>query len=251
VTDTWLTLCYYATLAASLAAGVLALTGRARPWRPLGALALAAASVQALLMILTLGRPLLSGAYETLAALIFCLNCLALLPCGNQESSRRLSGLVWLGSAALSSVFLLASRKLYPDWYMYEYLWTRLFFSLRSLAMAGMLYGALAALASCTRGLDQEARKGLLARSRNFLLLSTSVYLAGELAGFTWRLNWLGDYWSWNRNFLESTLYFLLATAALHLPPRWAADIRIRAGVQAAPGLLIIVMMLLHLLPEA
>lgn len=250
MTDTWLTLSYFATLAATLAAGAAALSGDARPWRLAGILALAAATAQAALLTLALGRPPLSGPYETVAALSWHLCILALLPCANGETSRRLAGLTWLAAALLLSIFILAPRKLFPDWYMYGYIWTRLFFCLRCAALAGFLYGSLAALASLRPGSAPINGRSLLYRSRNLLLLSTSVYLAGELAGFTWRLNWLGDYWSWNRNFLESTMYFLLVTAALHLPPRWAADARRKAICQAAPGLLIVVLLVIHLLPE-
>ena len=68
------------------------------------------------------------------------------------------------------------------------------------------LYAAFAALASL--GMRPEGRTTLLRWSRNFLLLGTAVFLAGEFSGFTWRMQWMGDYWCWNANFLEATLFF-------------------------------------------
>ena len=241
---------YYACLLATLAAGVIAGWGPAawRRWAgwPLFLLALA----QAALATSTLARPPLVGGYESVVMFTLWLSALALVPCGNPQAQRRLAGCCWWASFAVQAlVLLLVKRALTPDWYMYQYLWTRLFFTLRLAAVSVFLYAALAALASL--GALPKARTALLRWSRNFLLLGTAVFLAGEFSGFTWRMRWMGDYWCWNANFLESTLYFLLVTAAAHLPPTWAAKPRLRAVALAIPGLLMICMYMNFLLREA
>lgn len=247
--DTWLSLLYYLALAASLMGGLLALRAPAGPSKALAGTVLAASLAHLGLMVYLLGRPALSGAYESLTLLSAVLVVLSLWPLADGRQS--LAAVSWLVAGLLLAIPLAVSRKLYPDWFMYQYGWTRAFFSLRFCAIAIMLHAALAALVSRGGRLAPETRQALLIRSRNCLMLGTAVFLAGEFSGFTWRLHWLGDYWSWSRNFLESTMYFLLATAAVHLPPRWSTDPGRRALAQAAPGVVMLAMILLRLLTEA
>lgn len=257
MTETWLTITFYLALAGNLAGGLWAWRSQAGPPRVLAWAVLAPNLAHAGLMAWLLGRPPLSGAYESLTLMSLVLAALALWPLARRRGQNGLAPVCWpapvcwLAAALLLALTLAASRRLYPDWFMYEFGWTRAFFLLRFGAVGVMLYAACVALASLGRGEGAAARQALLIRSRNCLLLGTAVFLAGEFSGFTWRLAWLGDYWSWSRNFLESTMYFLLATAAVHLPPRWSADLRRRALAQAAPGLVMAALILLRLLPEA
>lgn len=239
---------YYACLLATLAAGALAWFGLGKWWRWAGWLVLALALAQAVLATIILHRPPLAGTYESAVLFLLWLGVLALIPCGNAEAHRRLAGLSWWAGAAFMALFLVASNRFYPDWYMYKYIWSRLFFSLRMASMSIFLYASLAALASL--GTAPEVRTTLLRWSRNFLLVGTAVFLAGEFSGFTWRMQWMGDYWCWNANFMEATLFFLLVTAAVHLPPVWAAKPRLRAAAQAVPGLLMSVLFMTHMLLE-
>ncbi|MCF8033103.1 MAG: hypothetical protein K9K66_16215 [Desulfarculaceae bacterium] len=240
---------YYACLAVFAGAALWAWLAAPRAWRPAGWFLLALALAQALAASLVLGRPPLAGTYETAILLLLWLSALALLPCGDPEAQRRLAAWCWSCGAVLLALLLLPNgQRLYPDWYMYQYIWSRLFFSLRVASLALFLYAALAALASW--GAVAVQRAALLRWSRNFLLVGTAVFLAGEFSGFTWRMQWLGDYWCWNANFLEATLYFLLVTAAAHLPPAWAAKPRLRATAQAIPGLLMTGLFMTHMLME-
>ena len=240
---------YHAGLAMAAGAALLARLGPPWAWRAAGWALAALALAQVVAMALVLGRPPLAGAYETTALLLFWLCALALLPCGSPEARRRLGLWNWGCAAVLLALALLGGRQLYPDWYMYEHLWSRLFFSLRVASLALFLHAALAALASL--GSEPADRGNLLRWSRNFLLVGTAVFLAGEFSGFTWRLLWLGDYWCWNANFLEATMFFLLVTGAAHLPPAWAARPRWRATALALPGLISAALFLTHMLMES
>ncbi|MCB2191510.1 MAG: hypothetical protein KQI62_08095 [Deltaproteobacteria bacterium] len=241
---------YYACLGLTLVAGFLAWFAKGNWWRVAGWLVLALAVVQVVLATAVLVRPPLVGGYESAAMFALWLCLLAVIPCGNRQAQQRLSALCWFACfVVMVLVFLLVNRIFTPNWYMYQHIWTQLFFTLRLAGVSVFLYAALAALASL--GAAPDARTTLLRWSRNFLLLGTAVFLAGEFSGFTWRMQWMGDYWCWNANFLESTLYFLLVTAAVHLPPAWAAKPRMRAAALALPGLLMIGMYLNFLLREA
>ncbi len=248
--ETWLALSFHAAWAANLLAAGLGLANRPGLARGAGWLALACCLSHALALVAVLGRPPLSGPYETAVLVALTLDALAVLPLATAGAQTAVAWRCCMTAGLVLALFAFLPRRLFPDWYMYNYFWTRMFFLCRVAAVAGMLYGSLAALAFWGRGLDRHAQEQALARSRNLLLLCTALYLAGELAGFTWRLHWLGDYWSWSRNFLEATLFFLLVTAALHLPPRWAAKPLYRARAQAAPGLIMLILMCIHLLPE-
>lgn len=89
-----------------------------------------------------------------------------------------------------------------------------------------------------------------MTRSRRFLILGTALFLVGEASGFYWCLIWLGDYWCWSRNFLESTMIFLLASAALHLPPKLAIRPRVLRVAYSLPGFLAMTVYLVHLITE-
>lgn len=242
----WFDALYYASLATSLAAGFLAWRGLG-PWRSAGWLAGAICALQALVLGLHLGRPPLSGAWEAFAMQALWLNLMALWPTGNREADRSLGAWTWTVAGLFLAIFLFMERKLYPDWFNYEYFWTRAFFLLRNASLSFFVFAACAALAGLRRFITPAGRSLLLLWARNFLLLGTAVFLAGEFCGFTWRLRWLGDYWSWSRNFLEATLVFLLVTAALHLPPRWAARPGVRTFALAAPGIITAGLTLIHL----
>ncbi len=242
----WFDALYYASLATSLAAGFLAWRGLG-PWRSAGWLAGAICALQALVLGLHLGRPPLSGAWEAFAMQALWLNLMALWPTGNREADRSLGAWTWTAAGLFLAVFLALERKLYPDWFNYEYFWARAFFLLRNASLSFLVFAACAALAGTRRGITPAGRNLLLLWARNFLLLGTAVFLAGEFCGFTWRLQWLGDYWSWSRNFLEATLVFLLVTAALHLPPRWAARPGARTLALAVPGAITAGLTLIHL----
>lgn len=239
---------YYACLATTLIAGVVAWFAPGKWWRWVGWLVLVLALGQAVVAAIILNRPPLAGTYEGAMMFTLWLSVLALIPCGDVEAQRRLAALCWWAGSAFMALFLVVSNRFYPDWYMYKFIWSRLFFSLRMVSIAVFLYAAFAALASL--GSAPGMRTNLLRWSRNFLLLGTAVFLAGEFSGFTWRMQWMGDYWCWNANFLEATLFFLLVTAAVHLPPSWAAKPRIRATAQAVPGLLMSVLFITFMLLE-
>ena len=81
--------------------------------------------------------------------------------------------------------------------------------------------------------------------------MGTSLLKVGEVSGFYWCLMWLGDYWRWSRNFLESTMIFLLASAALHLPPKLAVRPQALRVAYSLPGLLAMTAFLVHLITES
>ncbi|MEW5914211.1 MAG: hypothetical protein AB1814_16770 [Thermodesulfobacteriota bacterium] len=197
------------------------------------------------------GRPPLGGALESLGYMALVLATLAFGSQFGPGANRPLVALAWGAVVLLLFILVWVPRRVNPDWFIYHYTWNRAFFMCRLLAMPLLFYSALIALAWPGRDGDGEMRRLLITRSRRFLLLGTAVFLLGEVSGFYWCLSWRGDYWLWNRNFLESTMIFLLASAALHLPPKLAANPRALRLAYGPPGLLGMGAFLVHQVTES
>jgi hypothetical protein len=155
----------------------------------------------------------------------------------------------WVAAANLILLLFALTRPKVPglDYYMYSYLWTLGFFFLRNLALGFLLFAALAFLASLA---NQEQRQALAWRGRNYLLIGCALFLAGEMSGSYWALNWMGDFWLWGRGFLMSTLMFLSAMFAFHLPAGLGGRPRLAAALGALPGVLVMVITIVAQLVE-
>ncbi|MFH1153868.1 MAG: hypothetical protein V1793_08630 [Pseudomonadota bacterium] len=197
------------------------------------------------------GRPPLSGAFESLSFMALMLTLLAIIPQPDPTSGPLLTCMIWVSVAVLLIILAWIPRQLNPDWFLYQYFWTRSFFLCRLTALVLLLYSSLIALSWPHAGQENGARNLMIHRSRRYLLTGTAVFLVGEMSGFYWCLVWRGDYWLWNRNFLESTMIFLLANAALHLPPRLAAFPKVLRVAYGLPGLMAMIVYLIHQITEA
>lgn len=243
---------FWSFMAFSALSSVLAYLNKEPLFRISAAVALSCGVALAVTISLHIGRPPLSGAYESITIMSLVLTFLAW-----RARSCRISGDLMLpalgfGAAALiMSLLIWAPRQVNPDWFVYQYGWSRAFFLCRNTAMGFLLFSALASLAWPKGELAPARRSRFAARSRRMLLMGTALFLVGEVCGFYWCLTWRGDYWLWNRNFLESTMIFLLASAALHLPPSLAAKTRYLRIAYSVPGLLAAGAYLVHQITEA
>ncbi|MCB2187334.1 MAG: hypothetical protein KQJ78_13005 [Deltaproteobacteria bacterium] len=217
-----------AALAALLARG-------ARPWAWAAGTGAALAGWLALAVgSWHLGRPPLAGLGETLPAMAGCLALLGLSVLRRREEAL-LAQLLWGSVAGLLLLDLILPFPPPLDWFLFDSPWVQAFFLCRPGAVVLFWAAALAAIAAgLARG--GPAAGGMFGHARRWLVAGSAVFLCGEFAGFYWCYLWLGDYWRWGRNFLASLALFLLATLALHLPPRWAAHPVTRAACQALPG---------------
>lgn len=242
---------YWGFLGTAVAAAILA------AWRPgRAARAVAWASVACGLVMVggvwaQTGRPPLAGAFESLGFMALVLAVLAVVSQQSRSARPLLGAVVWGAAALLLAILALVPRQVNPDWFLYHYFWNRSFFLCRITAMPLLFFSSLIALAWPGAPQENEQRRYMIVQSRRFLILGTAFFLVGEVSGFYWCLNWRGDYWLWNRNFLESTMIFLLASAALHLPPRLAASPRATRIAYSLPGLLAMGAYLIHQVTEA
>jgi hypothetical protein len=197
------------------------------------------------------GRPPLSGPLESLASLALAMAILGWAAQLGPAANPLLAARAWTAAALGLAILVWVPRQVNPDWVLYQYAWPRAFFLCRLASLSLLLSASLAAWSWEGGAAGPQGRRVWLGRSRRLLLSGTAVFLLGEVSGFYWCFAWLGDYWLWNRNFLESTLIFLAATAALHLPARLAARpgaLRLAYGL---PGLLAVTAYLVHQITEA
>ncbi len=244
----FLEVAYFAALVLSIAAaasGWMRLK-RLTPW--LGLAALTSIFLTLVLLYAKTKRPPVAGAIEPMMFMAFILGLLGMLRSGGALKTVRLDRLVWTAVSLLLSLLLFADRTPYPAWFMYDYTWARCFFLLRRASVAVILFSGLTAGGSLLPAVDEAAARCARKRAVNHLVAGTGLFLAGEFCGFTWALNWLGDYWRWGRNFLEATTVFLGITVVLHLPVRWSSNPRARAWAIAIAGCFPAILYAAHLL---
>lgn len=181
-------------------------------------------------------RPPLYGLFETMVTVSCAVGLCGLFGRGTD------AGRLWPWSAGSILVLLLVAlpqpKEPGLDFFMYGDLFTVGFFFLRNLALGFLVYAALAFLSSLFNG---DQRQALAWRGRNYLLVGSALFLAGEMSGSYWALNWMGDFWLWGRGFLMSTLMFLCAMFAFHLPAGLATRPRLAAALGALPGAVVLV----------
>jgi len=250
MSETYLFWPYLGALAAALPAAFLAWTGRVRATRWTGLVGTGFCAVCVGLIIYLTDRPPLFGLLESLISIAFLLG----LAAWRSERTINLKGLLskrfWTLIALILLSLLFLPRRLNPDFYMYDYPWTILFFVFRLTAVAVLLSASVYYLAALEAKNSPDLRGFLFQQGRTFLILGGAFFLAGEFSGSVWSLNWLGDFWRWSRGFFESTAMFLLISAAFHLPAKWSVSTTVRAVFGAAPGLLILGLTIIHQLME-
>lgn len=240
-----LALAYYAALVFNLSALVLLALSKRQAGLWLFRVGVAALAVACVIICWQAWRPPLYGLFETMVTVACVAGLCGLFSRGADAE------ILWPWVAGLILILLLIAlpRPKAPglDFFMYGNLSTLGFFSLRNLAMGFLIYAALAFFSSL---FNVGQRQSLTWRGRNYLLVGSALFLAGEMSGSYWALNWMGDFWLWGRGFLMSTLMFLCAMFAFHLPAGMAGRPRLAAALGALPGAVVLVSTIVAQLTE-
>ncbi len=231
-----LALAYSTGLLANLAALVLVALSKRRAGLWLFRTGVAVLAAALLILSWQAWRPPLYGLFETMLTVAFMAGLCGLFGRGNDAD--RLWP--WVSGLILALLLIALPRPKTPglDFFMYGNLFTLGFFFLRNLALGLLVYAALAFVSSL---FNQDERQALTWRGRNYLLVGSALFLAGEMSGSYWALNWMGDFWLWGRGFLMSTLMFLCAMFAFHLPAGLGGRPRLAAALGALPGAVVLV----------
>ncbi|MEW5912497.1 MAG: hypothetical protein AB1814_08070 [Thermodesulfobacteriota bacterium] len=233
----------WAALAAYAGALALSLAGR-RWWALVLSLAGVLAGAALLGLLIWYGRrPPLRGPLEGIGEIVFLLGGLAAWDWLRGGTGARAAQWTWAACLALLAVQLLLTRSMIPDSFMFDYPALLLFFQLRLAAIALLLHASSRHLAALGGG---RLAGGQLTPGRLLILAGLCAFLGSEFSGAYWSFCWTGEFWHWNRGFLESSALFLVMALPLHLPPRWGARAGLACAAGVLPGVVIAGVTILH-----
>jgi hypothetical protein len=139
---------------------------------------------------------------------------------------------LWCEILIILGISLLLPKVPATTGYDYGYIYKVLFHMLRPVSMAIMLISTAYFIQFILQR-EQNERTSMLAHmGRNYLLLSTVTFLLGEYVGIVWCQRGWGDFWTWNQDFLQSTIIIVYLMLAFHIPVkgRRAEDLRALIG---------------------
>ena len=142
---------------------------------------------------------------------------------------------VWIEVLFLFGITLIFPKEASSYRHDNTFLWVLLFHGLREIALGTGLFAVAHFLFFRLKKDRNALEKRILHQGRNFLLLTTVLFLCSEYAGMIWCQKGWGDFWHWNGTFFQSTLIILGLMLAFHIPgnSRRADDIRSLLGSAA------------------
>ena len=168
--------------------------------------------------------------FESFLLLTFILGALGLLFSKPEESLPNIRMWVWIEVLVILSVTLLCPNKPSLVQYNNSYIFMALFHWLRIISCAMMLFSSTHFIQfRIQEKIQSPSAKYHLKQGRNFLLLSTIIFLGSEYAGSIWSLNGWGDFWRWNEGFYQSTLIIICLMLVFHIPGKSSQSEKIKA----------------------
>ncbi|WP_462324192.1 hypothetical protein [Desulfoplanes sp.] len=207
--------------------------------------------VLVLLLVWTMQRLPLFGAFEALTYTAFIIGLLELFPDASNSGSERRALITGVGTTLLLLPLVFRSDIMpQPNFFVYSSPLVACFFFCRLTALGIFADAAICYMTAVTAGDHIAVRTQDEARGRNFLLLGSVVFLVSEFAGSMWCYAGWGDSWHWSGNFFRSTMFFLLIMLGLHLPAKWKLHARLTSMVGSFTCLFIVVCVLVRQLME-
>jgi len=177
--------------------------------------------------------------FESFLFMTFILGCILLF----HTSSENRMGL-WLSIEILILICIsfFFPHEPAPSNYNYEFFYVIIFHVLRYISLALMLYSSAYYVEFIVKRERDERTRALSHLGRNFLLLSSVLFLSSEYVGIVWcQMGW-GDFWMWGVTFFQSTFIVLYLMLAFHIPGKgkYAEDIKVIFG--GLTGLVVLVL---------
>lgn len=168
--------------------------------------------------------------FESFLLLTFILGTLGLLFSEPEESLLNIRMWVWIKVLVILSVALLCPNESSPVQYNSSYIFMALFHGFRIISCAVMLFSSTHFIQfRIEEKIQSPSAKYHLKQGRNFLLLSTIIFLGSEYSGSIWSSNGWGDFWRWNEGFYQSTLIMICLMLVFHIPGKSRQSERIKA----------------------
>ena len=207
--------------------------------------------VLVLLLVWTMQRLPLFGAFEALTYTAFVIGALELFPNPSKNESERRTLITGIVTTLLLLPLIFRSDVMpRPNFFVYSSPLVTCFFFCRLTALGMFSYAGISYLTALTAGNRSDVRIQGEVRGRNFLLLGSVIFLISECAGSMWCYAGWGDSWHWSGNFFRSTMFFLLIMLGLHLPAKWKVQARLTSIIGSFACFFIVVCVLVRQLME-
>jgi hypothetical protein len=170
--------------------------------------------------------------FESFLFVSFIMGCIGIFLHGFDGYTSKIQLYVWIEIIILLVITLFLPKVPAKTGYDYGYIYKVLFHTLRPVSMSLMLCST-ALFTQFIIQKERNERTSMLSHiGRNFLILSTVIFLLSEYVGIVWCQRGWGDFWMWNQDFLQSTIIMIYLMLAFHIPgkSRRAEDLRALIG---------------------
>ena len=189
-------------------------------------------------MAVTSGHLPVFNLFESLMLSTFVLGGLGVFRHSKKGSPWGVRAWVWLLALFLMGITLFFPKEASsyrPD---STFLWVVLFHGLRCLALGTGLFAAAHFI--LFRFGSGAPEKTLFRMGRNYLLVTTVLFLCSEYAGMIWCQRGWGDFWHWSGTFFQSALIILCLMFAFHIPGKT----RLSENTRSISGIVAVLIML-------
>jgi hypothetical protein len=177
--------------------------------------------------------------FESFLFMTFILGTLSFF---HKGSETRLGLWILMDILILLGVSLLFTHEPAPSNYNYEFIFIILFHVFRYISFALTLYSSAYFVEFIVQREKDERTRALSQQGRNYLLLSTVLFLISEYIGIIWcQLGW-GDFWMWGVTFFQSTIIVLYLMLAFHIPGKGKYSEDIKAVFGGLTGLVVLIL---------
>jgi hypothetical protein len=175
--------------------------------------------------------------FESFLLMTFILGCISFF---HNSSENRMGFWLSIEILVLICITFFFPRESAPSNYNYEFFYVISFHALRYISLALMLYSSAYFVEFIVKRERNERTRALLHQGRNFLLLSTVLFLLSEYVGIIWcQMGW-GDFWMWGVTFFQSTFIVLYLMLAFHIPGKGKYSEDIKAIFGGLTGLVVL-----------
>ena len=210
------------------------------PWRYLSIIALTVNVLVLLLIAISSGHFPFFNVFECLLFVTFILGGLGRF-CSQTEKHRfDVRSWVLIEILFLLGIVLFFPKE--PSLYRpnHTFLWVVLFHGFRALALAIVLFSAAHFIRFRLVRQRKNLKNHIFVMGRNFLLLSTVLFLCSEYSGMIWCQKGWGDFWHWSTTFFQSTVIILCLMFYFHIPGKNHRSGDIRSVIGAVTALVML-----------
>jgi ABC-type transport system involved in cytochrome c biogenesis permease subunit len=209
-------------------------------WQYLSIIAVTANFLVLLLITISSGHFPFFNVFESLLFVTFVLGGLGHF-CSQSEKYRPdVRVWVWIEILFLLTIVLFFPKETSSYRPNHTFLWVVLFHGFRNLALATMLFSAPHFIRFQLDPRRRQLKNHIFLGGRNFVLLTTVLFLCSEYSGMIWCQKGWGDFWHWSATFFQSTVIILCLMLAFHIPGKNHRTNDIRSVIGTLTALVIL-----------